>query len=122
MTEVALSLYDRLGAEVGIRTAVDDFYRRVTADPDLAPYFAGTDMTTLRRHQVDMLTAATGGPQRYAGRDMGAAHHGLGITDAAFDSVVAHLVDTLTELGAAPETIGEVGAALLPLRTSIVAA
>jgi hemoglobin len=32
-----MSLFDRLGQEAGIRTAVDDFYVRVVADPQLAP-------------------------------------------------------------------------------------
>ena len=61
------SVYESLGAEVGIRKAVDEFYDRVVADPRLVGYFSGVDMTALRRHQVGMLSAATGGPRRYTG-------------------------------------------------------
>lgn len=122
MTAVTPTLYDRLGSEVGIRTAVDEFYRRVTADPDLAGYFVNTDMTTLRRHQADMLVTATGGPQRYTGRDMATAHAGLGITEDAFDKVVGHLHETLVSLGADNDTILDVLSALAPLKSSIVSA
>ena len=68
-----------------ISAAVDDFYVRVTADPRLAGFFDGTDIATLRRHQVAMLSAATGGPIEYRGRIMSLAHAGLAITDEHFD-------------------------------------
>ena len=122
MTDAAASAYDSLGAETGLRSAVDEFYDRVHADPSLAPYFAGVYMPTLRRHQVDMLSAATGGPQKYSGRDMAKAHAGLDITDEAFDRVVGHLNATLVETGADDGTIRAVLGALVPLRPSIVTA
>lgn len=122
MTSTAPSLYEALGESDGIRDAVDAFYQRVVADPDLAPYFDGIDMISLRRHQTDMLVTATGGPQRYTGQDMTEAHSGLNITDAAFDKVVGHLGATLEAAGAGADSIGAVVAALSPLRSSIVSA
>lgn len=117
-----MSLYDRLGQEVGIRTAVDDFYVRVVSDPQLAPFFEGIDLPRLRRHQTALLVQVTGGPVEYSGRDLAAGHAGLGITPADFDRVVEHLVATLTSLGVAAEDIGEVGAALGAHRDDIVTA
>jgi hemoglobin len=122
VTDTAASAYDSLGAETGLRSAVDKLYDRIHADPLLAPYFAGVDMPTLRRHQVDMLSAATGGPQKYSGRDMAKAHAGLDITDEAFDRVVGHLNATLVETGADDGAIRAVLGALVPLRPSIVTA
>lgn len=116
-----MTLYERLGQEVGIRAAVDDFYRRVVADPELAPWFEGVDLPQLRRHQAALLVQVTGGPVEYSGRELAAGHAGLDITPAAFDSVVGHLVATLTELGVSAEDIGEVGAALTAHRDEIVA-
>ena len=116
-----MSLYERLGQEVGIRTAVDDFYRRVVADPQLAPFFEGVDLPQLRRHQSALLVQVTRGPVEYSGREFAAGHDGLGITSADFDRVVGHLVDTLTELGVGAEDIGAVGAALTAHRDEIVA-
>ncbi len=122
MTETAASAYDSLGAENGLRSAVDELYDRICADRSLAPYFAGVDLPTLKRHQVDMLSAATGGPQKYSRRDMAAAHAGLNITDEAFDRVVGHLNATLVETGADDSTIRALLGALSPLRLSIVTA
>lgn len=120
MTATRQSIYDTLGAEVGIRRVVDDFYERLTADPDLTKYFDGADMPVLRRHQVAMLSAATGGPNRYTGRDMASAHADLNITGEHFDRVVSHLVDTLADFAVDRETIAQVGAVLAPLRPIIV--
>ena len=116
------TIYEKLGQEVGIRTAVDDFYDRVVGDPQLAHYFEGVDMAELRRHQALLLVQVTGGPAKYDGRDLATAHAGYGITDADFDKVVGHLVDTLTSLGVDGDTIGQIGAALSAYRGDIVTA
>ena len=120
MVETTKTLYQALGAEVGIRTVVDDFYDRVVADARLAPYFAAVDMSNLRRHQVDFLSAATGGPRQYTGRALADAHATLAVTGDAFDSVVTHLLASLEACGVEPETVTRVVAALSPLRSDIV--
>ena len=112
--------FARLGGAPAIEAAVDDFYARVLADASLSSYFSGTDVDRLRAHQRDFFTTALGGPQRYSGRSLDVADRGLGIDDDAFDRVVGHLVDTLRALGADDETIGEVAAALAPLRAQVV--
>jgi len=117
-----MSIYDSIGGAAAVRAAVDDFYERVLADPGLALFFAQTDLQQLKAHQRSFIAAAIGGPEIFAGRDMAAAHAGLGITDGQFDAVVGHLVDTLTGLGVPAAIIGKIGAALAPLRESIVAA
>ena len=115
-----MSIYDSIGGAPAVRTAVDDFYARVLADPRLAPFFARTDLQRLKAHQRAFIAAAIGGPEVFAGRDMASAHAGLGIGDADFDSVVGHLAGTLTELGVPEDTIGQIGGALAPLRDDIV--
>jgi len=115
-----MSIYERLGQEHGVRTAVDDFYKRVLADPHLASYFDGVDMGRLRAHQTKLLVQVTGGPATYDGRDLATAHRGLGITSADFDRVVEHLAGTLADLGADAGTVAEVGAALTTHREDIV--
>jgi hemoglobin len=117
-----MSLYERLGRQAGIRTAVDDFYVRVVGDPQLAPYFEGADLAQLRRHQTALLVQVTGGPVEYTGRELAEGHAGLDITPAAFDRVVGHLVATLTDLGVSAGDIGAVGQALTAHRDDIVTA
>jgi hemoglobin len=117
-----MSLYERLGQDVGIRTAVDDFYRRLLADPQLVPYFENVDMNRLRGHQAKLLVQVTGGPVEYDGRELSAAHGDLNITGPDFDRVVGHLAATLDDLGVPQDDIGQVGSALTAHRDEIVTA
>lgn len=116
------TLFESLGGTPALTAAVDEFYRRVVADPELAPWFADVDMSALRRHQLLFLTAATGGPQAYDGREMHLAHEGLDVTDAAFDRVAGHLKATLESLGVDEPTVQTVLGAVGPLRDPIVQA
>jgi hemoglobin len=114
-----MSIYDEIGGAGAVSAAVDDFYQRVIADPALAPYFTGTDMNRLKRHQRSFIAAAIGGPEPYLGRNMAEAHAGLDVTPDDFDRVVGHLVDTLSGLGVPAQTIGAIGNALAPLKSQI---
>jgi hemoglobin len=114
------SIYDRLGGAGAVTAAVEQLYDRLVADPELSPYFADRDLGRHAAHVRPFIAAALGGPDIYRGRDLGAAHAGLGITDAHFDATVAHLVAVLDGLGVDPGLIGEVGATLEPLRAVVV--
>ncbi|MGI5175756.1 group I truncated hemoglobin [Dactylosporangium sp. CA-152071] len=115
-----MSIYDTIGGAAAVQAAVEQFYARVLTDPRLESFFTGVDVQRLKTHQRAFITAALGGPQIFAGRDMAAAHAGLGITDADFDAVVAHLAGTLTDLGVADDQVAQIGATLTPLRGQIV--
>jgi hemoglobin len=115
-----MTLYDRLGGEPAILAAVDRFYTRVLADPMLAPFFSGIEMSRLKRHQFAFLSQALGGPRQYSGASMSRAHAQLRIEQRHFDAVADHLVNTLRELGVSEDLIAEVAAAVTPLSTEIV--
>jgi len=117
-----VAIYDEIGGPDAVAAAVDEFYRRLLADPEVAPYFAGVELARLKSHQRAFIAAALGGPEIYAGRDMAAAHAGLAITGDAFDAVVGHLADTLASLGVPDATIAVIGSVLVPLRDDIVTA
>ncbi|CAI7974769.1 Group 1 truncated hemoglobin GlbN [Frankia sp. Hr75.2] len=117
-----MSIYDAIGGASAVQAAVDEFYVRVTADPELAPFFAGKDIPHLKAHQQAFISAAIGGPEVYQGGAIASVHSGLRITDANFDAVVDHLVSALSGLGVPAETTGQIGAALAPLRADIVTA
>jgi hemoglobin len=114
------TIHDRIGGSAALAAAVDALYDRILADPLLAPWFAATDLRRQKAHMRAFMAAALGGPAVYAGRDLGAAHRGLGITHEAFDAVVGHLVAALEGLAVPGELIAEIGAALAPLRTHVV--
>jgi hemoglobin len=89
------TLYDRLGGEQAVGAVVDEFYDRVLDDERVAHHFDDVDMAAQRTHQTAFLSAVAGGPMEYEGDDMATAHEGLGITDAEFDAIAAHLDDAL---------------------------
>lgn len=120
MTSTSTSLYQRLGGEGAVRAVVDRFYEMVLVDPVLRPYFAGVDLRSLRRHQALFLSQVAGGPTEYDGREMAAAHAGLGVNDEAFDRVAGHLVEALREFEVGEPEIAEVVQAVTGLRPSIV--
>lgn len=105
------SLFDRIGGEAAVSAAVDLFYRKVLADPRIAHFFDGVDTARLQRMQQGFLTIAFGGPNRYTGRGMAAAHRRLveemGLNDTHYDAVMEHLGETLAELGVPEALIGE---------------
>jgi len=112
--------YDRIGGEGAVRAAVDRFYERVLADPELNGFFKGVSMSRLKSHQFAFLSQALGGPKQYSGASMRDAHQRLAIEQQHFDGVAVHLVETLRELGVSEEIIATVGGALTPLSDQIV--
>lgn len=115
-------VYDELGGIDGVRTAVTVLYRRVLADPELAPWFDGVDLERLKSHQRAFLGAAFGGPLVFGGRGVAEAHSTMAITDAAFERIVETLLTALGDLGVAHEAIARVGARIEDLRADIVTA
>jgi hemoglobin len=94
-------LYQRIGCAGGLLWLVNTLYLRVLADPLLMSYFKhldDQDRQWLRWHMLTLLAVATGGPTKYAGRDLHDAHADLHITEDPFDRVVGHLQATLQEL------------------------
>lgn len=114
------TVFDAIGGAPAIQVAVDNLYDRLRADVQLSHYFDGVDMRQLKNHMRMFLAAALGGPNLYQGRNMRLAHAHLGITAAAWDTTVGHLVATLADLGVAVDVIAQIGASVAPLRDEIV--
>ena len=114
------SHFDRIGGAAVVRLAVEKFYARVTGDAELAHYFAGIDLSRLKRHQAALLTQLLGGPGRYEGRDLAEAHKRLRVTGADFDRVTGHLVATLHELSTPLDIVDSLTATLAGVRSQIV--
>ena len=93
------ALYDRLGGREGIAAVVETFYDRVLADERLDEHFEGMEMDDLRAHQTAFLSAVTGGPDDYSGREMRAAHATLDLDESDFDAVAGHLDEALAAHG-----------------------
>jgi hemoglobin len=118
------SLYQRIGCAGGLLWLVNALYLRVLADPLLMAYFKHLDdhdRRWLRWHMLTLLAVVTGGPTKYAGRDLHEAHADLHITEDAFDRVVGHLQATLQELEVEQEDQQAILAAVQARRDAVVA-
>ncbi len=93
------TLYERVGGEEVIVEFIHEFYDRVTADPELKPFFENASMSKIRRMQREFFSAALDGPITYTGRPLSYVHHGRGITKHHFALYVGHLIDTLLDHG-----------------------
>jgi len=106
-----------------MQAAVEDFYRRVLQDEELAPFFEDVDMDRQMAKQSAFLTMVTGGPNSYTGKDMRTAHAHLvkrGIGDRHVDLVIKHLGDTLTGLGVAQELVQQIAAVAESVRGDVL--
>src|ERR1700689_4458157 len=116
------TIYEAIGGDTALVAVVDDFYGRVLADPDLAGFFAGTNMTRLKGRQVEFFAAALGGPLPYTGAAMGGAQRGRAIAQRQFHLVAGPLVASLVAPGVQDATVTQIVAAIAPLASVIVTA
>jgi hemoglobin len=95
------TLWDRLGGEAAVKAVVNDFVLLAADDPKVNFFRNGkyklddAGVKKLKTQLVELVSATTGGPLKYSGRDMKVSHKGMGITDAEFDALAGHLVTVL---------------------------
>ncbi len=117
-TEV--SDYERVGGGPAVRAVVERFYELVLSDERLAGFFAGTDMSALKRHQALLIAQVMGGPADYDGHDLRQAHAGLGVGRGDFALVVTLLGQALSEAGVDDDVIERVRDVLAGTEDDIV--
>jgi hemoglobin len=93
----ANTLFDRIGGAAAVTDLVSQFYEKVLADPELAPFFSHVGMDKQRHMQAEFFAAALGGPVAYSGRPIVHAHQNLGITLVDYQRFVKHLFETLSK-------------------------
>ena len=118
----AETIYAAIGGRAAVTAAVDGLYRRLVADPVLGPFFPGGVKARHRAYFITLMGQALGGPERYRGPDLAAAHRGLRISDAHFDRTAGHLDDTVTELGVPRHLADQIIAIVAGLRPAVVTA
>jgi len=98
------SLYERLGKAEGIAALVDDIvenhfnnpavkarYIHLMEDPD--------QLAKIRQHTINFLSAGSGGPEEYTGRDMETTHRGMNISEAEFMAVLDDILAAMDKHG-----------------------
>jgi hemoglobin len=134
------TLFERLGGNDGLTAIVNDFVPRAIADPRVNwtrngvthGGFMGMNAKSsawdptpgaqfaLKRHMVEFLAVATGGPTKYNGKEMKTAHAGMQITNTEFDAAVGDFKATLDKLAVPTAEQKEILAILESTRPQIV--
>src|SRR6266536_3056371 len=93
------TLYERLGGYDSIAAVADNLLPRLQEDPQLARFWQHRGEDGIRREKqllIDFLCSSAGGPVYYTGRDMGASHKGMKITEGDWSAFIGHLNATLS--------------------------
>lgn len=114
------SLFDRLGGLDAIKAVVHEFTTNVGADKRINKRFAKSDIPKLEKTLVDQVCEATGGPCKYAGKNMVEAHKGMKISEAEFTALVEDLVKALDKFKVPAKEKNELLGALGGMKGDIV--
>ncbi len=114
------SLYDRLGGKTAIKKVVHQFTTNVAADKRVNARFAKTNIPKLEATLTDQVCAATGGPCKYKGKDMAAAHKDMKITEDEWNATVEDLTKALDKFKVGDKEKGELLGALGGMKGDIV--
>lgn len=120
------SLYERLGGVYAIAAVVDDFIDRVMDDPRLN----ANPRVDEAHHRVsragfkylvtEQVCHATGGPQRYTGRNMSDSHKHLLITEGEWQAFMDDLDQTFNKFDVPAAERGELIAIVNSTKADIV--
>lgn len=134
------TLYARVGGEAGVKLIVDDWMKRVLADPrvnwerkgqtkggflgmnqDSAEWQATpANVERVKKHMAQFFALSTGGPSEYQGTDFGPRYRGLGISNPEFDAAIGDLKATLDSLGIGVQEQKELIAIMETTRVQVV--
>lgn len=113
--------YEAIGGESAVRAVLQALYDRLFVDPMVGFLFAGKDKAHIVEQQLAFTCRFLGGPQRYDGKPLPAAHASLPLLPGHFDRR-HHLLGRILREQGVPE---EVQRAWLDidegLRTSVLA-
>jgi hemoglobin len=120
----ASSPFVAIGGASAVAAVVDEFYSRLLADPVTAGYFTPflqhDGLAKLKRHQVLLLAKVLGGPDRYDGRDLGAAHKSMPINDDVYQRVSLYLLTVLHDFRVPMDILQAASDTLSAVRPAIV--
>ncbi len=124
----AKSLWTRLGGEPAVKAVIHDFVAKAAGDPKVDFTRGGkypidaAGVAHLEELLVQLVSAVSGGPLKYTGRDMKSSHAGMGITDAEFTALAVDLIDVLKSYKVPQKEIDELVGIIATTKKDIVEA
>jgi hemoglobin len=119
-TQAKASLFDAMGGEPKLRTAVERFTDVVLQDARINFTFGDTDIEKFKQLLYEQLCSLSGGPCKYSGRDMRTAHQKLGINNAEFNALAEDLYIGMGQAGIPYRLQNKLMAKLAPMQHDIV--
>jgi hemoglobin len=119
------SLFDRIGGADGIKQIVEKLVENVTQDPAVSKTFKvtkGPRLEAFKKNLAEQICELTGGPCKYAGKDMKGAHKGMKLTEAQFEAFMTDFQLAMSELKVGEADQSEVTAKLAPIKDEMVEA
>ncbi|MGH8403653.1 MAG: group I truncated hemoglobin [Gammaproteobacteria bacterium] len=96
-TANAEDYYAGFGGQSGMTTVANHFVDRVLQDQRIAGYFAQANIPELKKQLAIQFCMEVGGPCTYQGPGMKTVHQDMGVTEAAFNSLVGDLVYVMNQ-------------------------
>jgi hemoglobin len=116
----AATLFDQLGGEPKLRSAVDQFVTIMLDDDRINFVFAETDLDKFKGLLYDQLCELSSGPCVYKGRDMLTSHKKLKVKNAQFNALTEDLYKALDRVGVPYRVQNRLVAKLAPMQHDIV--
>lgn len=114
------SLFDRLGGKPALQAVVGELWNNVAADARINARFAKTKPEAFGAQLVDFLCEASGGPCKYKGKDMSAAHQGMHLSEGDFNALAEDTVKALDKFKVPAKEKGEVMGLLASLKGAVI--
>ena len=114
------TLYEAMGGETVLRSAVAHFADNVVADDRINFTFAEANMDKFRQLLFEQFCNLSGGPCKYTGRDMRTSHLKLHINNAEFNALAEDLYIGLGQAGVPYRLQNRLMALLAPMQREIV--
>ncbi|KAF4656433.1 hypothetical protein FOL47_008915 [Perkinsus chesapeaki] len=117
------TLYERVGGDLAIVTAVDIMYSKAIADARTRAYLEKNQrkMSNIKKKLHQFLSGFTGGPVLYDSEALKPAHYNLNLTDYHFDAILELFDSSFTSLNVHPAAKEDLLLALGKVRRDITA-
>jgi hemoglobin len=114
------ALYEQLGGKTGIRKFTHRFLEIVLADDRIKSKFDDANIDRLEGLLAEQFCDLSGGPCQYSGKDMHAAHKGMGINTAEFNALAEDLQIAMSEAGISSRASNRLISKLAPMYHDVV--
>jgi len=114
------SLYQALGAHLGITRIVEGMLLKIARDERIVERFRKIDIQRLRDKLIEQFCVEAGGPCTYTGDSMADSHKGQNVSRSDFNALVEDLIAAMDDQGIAVPVQNRLIAQLAPMRAEVI--